>query len=136
MKNKTIPSIVLIIYGLLVSFGPQTLFKVCVNSTTPMKCTYAAAAEIGIGLIAVLLGVLYMTSRGGHERITLSVASIGVAIVVMLVPSVLIGGCKNPTMPCILLTYPILYALSAAAMVFLGVNVLMLAKEEKKANRN
>ena len=105
MKNKTIPAVILMIYGLLASVGPQTLFKVCENSTTPMKCTYAAAAEIGIGAVTLLLGILYLLTQTRHERLLLSIAGIGMAALTAAVPAFLIGGCKNPTMPCVMLSY-------------------------------
>ena len=133
MKSKTFPAVVLAIYGLLSSLGPQTLFKVCENSTTPMNCTYAASAEIGIGLVTVLLAVLYLLTRSRHERMLLSVAGIGMAALTAAVPAFLIGGCKNPTMPCVMLSYPILYILSAVAAAFLLFNIFSLNKAERKA---
>ena len=133
MKNKAVPGAVLMIYGLLTSVGPQTLFKVCENSTVPMKCTYAASAEIGIGLVSVLLAVLYLLSKNRHERLLLSAAAIGVAALTAAVPAFLIGGCKNPTMPCVMLSYPILYILSAVTAVFLLLNMFALSKAERKA---
>ena len=132
MKNKTIPAIAFMIYGLLTSVGPQTLFKVCENSTVPMKCTYAASAEIGIGLVTVLLGVLYLLTRNRHERMLMSAAGIGMAALAAAVPAFLIGGCKNPTMPCVLLSYPILYILSGVAAAFLLFNIFALNKAERK----
>ena len=132
MKSKSIPAIVLMIYGLLASLGPQTLFKVCENSTVPMKCTYASSAEIGIGLVTVLLGVLYLLSKTRHERQLLSAAGIGMAALTAAVPAFLIGGCKNPTMPCVMLSYPILYILSGVAATFLLFNIFALNKTERK----
>ena len=132
MKNKTIPAVILMIYGLLASVGPQTLFKICENSTTPMKCTYAAAAEIGIGAVTLLLGILYLLTQTRHERLLLSIAGIGMAALTAAVPAFLIGGCKNPTMPCVMLSYPILYILSGVAAAFLLFNIFGLNKPERK----
>ena len=133
MKNKYVSAVLIAIYGLMVGFGPQTLFKVCVNSTTPMKCTYTAAAEIGVGLVALLIALLMICTRTYREGMLLSLAALGKTAFGLALPAFLIGGCKSSKMPCLMVTFPMIYAVSGILAAFLIVRILMLkgAREPK-----
>lgn len=134
MKNRMVTAAVMAVYGLLIAVGPQTIFKVCENSTTPMRCTYSASAEIGIGLLGVLLGVLMWFTRTRREGALLCVAGMGLATLAGAVPLVLIGGCKNPKMPCVMLSFPIIYLLTGLVLLYLAVTLfLQLRKKDRKA---
>jgi hypothetical protein len=58
MKKTVISGAVVIVLGLLISLGPQFLFKVCGHGESGFPlCHWSARAETGIGLLIVALGV-------------------------------------------------------------------------------
>lgn len=92
MKNKTLSGIVLAILGALISFMPKWLMdEHCINAR--MNCFWSGKAELGIGLLIVILALLliYFESKEIRMGINLSLALIG--IFSALITSVLIGFC-------------------------------------------
>ncbi|MDR1956292.1 MAG: DUF4418 family protein, partial [Treponema sp.] len=57
VKKQLLYGIIIIIFGLLVAWGPQFLFKVC-NATEENfpRCHWSAQAEIGMGILITALG--------------------------------------------------------------------------------
>ena len=127
MKNKII-SIGTILVGLLLSAGPQFLFKPCPTTEKFMKCFWSCKALIVVGAILALVGLLQLITKEAKTRKALSVIGLALAISAILIPTVIIGGCAKPEMACKMLTFPVTHTLSAAAIVLQGLT--LMAKEK------
>ena len=127
MKNK-ITSIGTILVGLLLSAGPQFLFKPCPTTEKFMKCFWSCKALIVVGAILALVGLLQLIAKEAKSRKALSVIGLALAISAILIPTVIIGGCAKPEMACKMLTFPVTHTLSAAAIVLQGLT--LMAKEK------
>ena len=127
MKNK-IMSIGTIVLGLLLSAGPQFLFKPCPTTEKFMKCFWSCKALIVVGAILALVGLLQLIAKEAKSRKALSVIGLALAISAILIPTVIIGGCAKPEMACKMLTFPVTHTLSAAAIVLQGLT--LMAKEK------
>ena len=127
MKNK-IMSIGTILVGLLLSAGPQFLFKPCPTTEKFMKCFWSCKALIVVGAILALVGLLQLIAKEAKSRKALSVIGLALAISAILIPTVIIGGCVKPEMACKMLTFPVTHTLSAAAIVLQGLT--LMAKEK------
>jgi hypothetical protein len=131
MKNKFIFGIAVIIIGLLIALGPQTLFPVCEAEEMIMKCFWTARAELGAGLVIALLGLATLlfpsiqTRRGFFIAIGLN------ALLALFIPSILIGVCAGKHMRCHALTLPALLVLSAVLLALAIVNSLLLEKTKE-----
>jgi hypothetical protein len=77
--------------------------------TIPMKCLWTARAETGIGAMVLFVGVLLLISQNLESRKFLSLCAFGLGILIVLFPTVLIGVCANPEMPCISVMKPFLF---------------------------
>ena len=127
MKNK-IMSIGTIVLGLLLSAGPQFLFKPCPTTEKFMKCFWSCKALIVVGAVLALVGLLQLIAKEAKSRKALSVIGLVLAISAILIPTVIIGGCVKPEMACKMLTFPVTHTLSAAAIVLQGLT--LMAKEK------
>lgn len=98
-----------LILGLLVFLTPEVLVPVCTElvemksgALRPMRCAYAAKAEMLLGALLMVTGLLIILYRKTTKLVAalgLIVSAIGIAII--LVPqSYIIGVCMHHTMPC------------------------------------
>lgn len=130
MKNRLISGIGAILAGLLVAVGPQTIFRLCGPKPdgTWMKCHWTGQAELGVGLFIAALGVLLLVFSNEKVRLGLSLAAVLAGVLVLLLPTALIGGCSMSTMNCQRLTFPaleILGSLTVAGFTFNSVFLLL-----------
>jgi hypothetical protein len=109
-------AMVLMILGLVTIFVPS--FYTCHahgkavqlpgGKTIPMKCLWTARGEIGMGILVLAIGIFLFISRTLESRRFFSILALLLGIFIILLPSVLIGVCINPDMPCVVLMKPIL----------------------------
>jgi hypothetical protein len=129
MKKRLVFGIPFIIIGLLIAFGPLTIFPVCeVMGTMIMKCFWTARAEIGIGLIIVILGILTLVFKSPQVRLGLDIAVFLNGLLTLLIPTILIGVCAAPHESCRVLTLPALTVLSNILLLGAIINGLILVK--------
>ncbi|MFP3090270.1 DUF4418 family protein [Treponema sp. TIM-1] len=127
MKNRILSGGAVIVFGLLIALGPQFLFKVCpVVDDMYMKCHWSAQAEIGIGAVIALLGAALVFFSSPKIRLGLTIGIFLSAILALLIPHALIGGCAMPSMPCRKITFPALTVLSILLLITGGLNGLYL----------
>ncbi len=132
MKNKYVVGALLLALGLLVALGPQSIFAVCeFNPEKAMKCHWMAQAEIGVGLVIAVFGVLHMVMNHAKTRQGLSMAAVPMGLLVMMLPLKLVGVCMNVHMQCVTLTRPALIMLGIAVMLVGGLSAFALNKTEK-----
>ena len=128
MKNKLFASIPAIIFGVLIAIAPLTFAKVCQSEGgMHMACYYTGRAALGIGVVIAVLGVVALFVKD-QVRAGLNVAVFVNALLMLSVPTFLIGVCKSPMMHCASVTRPTLIVLSVLAAVFAAVAVYMDAK--------
>lgn len=132
MKNRIITGIFYIISGLLIAAGPQTIFKVCAAKEMVMKCHWSARALIAAGGITVIGGILYLFADLIRIRFNISILVLASYIASILIPSVLTGGCENKMMTCQSLTFPLIYVISSAALLYIAGNAVYLLRFLKK----
>ena len=139
--TRWISGIIFIVLGALIAFGPQTIFEPCTgllqtctdgvpsNKFVPMKCHWAAIAEIGVGGSIALLGLLLLLFRQVQVRFGLSLAQLVLGIITVFIPTKLIGVCMMKTMQCNILMQPMLIVLGCVVIAVSLANVLLLFKE-------
>ena len=130
MKNRVIVSVGYIVIGILLVLIPTLIFPVCNASEMKMSCYYTKQVEVGLGLFVVFLGILSILWKDKKVRIGISLAQIGVAILVFLYPSTLIGLCKMSEMACRIQTFPALLVIAIVLGVVSIANVLYLGKKD------
>ena len=135
MKNRLSTGLLGILYGVLLIAIPQVIAPLCgpMEDGGWMKCHYTGSAEIGVGLVAIVLGVLLLVFKDAAVRIGLSVGVVLNAVLAILLPAVHIGGCKMPEMSCRAHTFPALYIVSAIAIVGFVINLIYLYLSNKEA---
>jgi hypothetical protein len=140
MKIRLLNGLPVIALGLLVSLGPQFLFKACApvagpldahGSGTWMKCHWSVQAELGIGGLIAALGIAILLFRSRETRLGLFVGVFFASIVALFVPHALIGGCGMETMPCRALTFPAITVLAVLLVAVSSGNIFFLRKECK-----
>ena len=121
-----IPTIVLIVLGILLIVGPWTFAPVCeVNGmyaqlasgkTIPMPCGWTARAEIGIGALTILAGLLFAFSKSAETKRIIGLFGIGLGIFAILFPLYITKMCGLAEHPCNLVTKPVLVLLGVAVL--------------------
>lgn len=118
MKNRIITGIFFLVTGLLISLGPTYLFKVCeAMGDDFMKCHWTARAEIGIGLLLAVFGVISIVVSSVHIRLGLHIGAGLTGILAASVPTVLIGVCAMPGMHCHAIAAPSILVISLLVVV-------------------
>jgi len=96
------------------------------TSSKVMQCHWTAQAEIGIGILIALLGVLQLVFKSRQVRSGLGLALILNGMLALLIPTLLIGVCGSVHMTCRSLALPALVILSGVTVVASAVNVSYL----------
>lgn len=119
MKKNNIIGITIAILGLLIIFGPQSLFKACSihNEGVPPHCFYAIQAEIGVGIIIAALGICFIFLSDLKIRQGLVIGLFFMGIIALFIPNFLIGGCELKTMRCHRISFPPLNIISSVILV-------------------
>lgn len=90
----------------------------------PMKCHWAGRAELGLGLPLAAVGLVMAFSRSKESRRLLGITGMSLGSVAILLPTVLIGVCMNPDMPCVSTMRP---AEVLAGILVMGISVGVIA---------
>jgi len=127
MKNRIITGVSFVILGVLIAIGPLYIFKVCSPmGKEVMKCFYTAKAEIGVGSLIAILGVLLFVFKSAQTRFGVSISVTFAGILAGLIPTVLIGVCSMPAMHCHMVTLPAIIVLSVLTIAGSIINSLYL----------
>jgi hypothetical protein len=118
MKKNIIISTVVIALGLLISFGPQFLFKVCEAGCCGNLCNITAFAEVGIGLFIVALGACMLVYTDLKTQLGFVIGLFMASIVALAIPHILIGGCAGLEMDCRRVAFPALTIESVILLIF------------------
>ncbi len=117
----------LIVLGVLIVLTPWYIFPVCemfgmyAKTTTGtllvMPCGYTARAELGVGSLLALSGIILLIAKTPQARRAVGVISTALGTFAILFPTVIIGMCANPTHPCREGTEPTLILLGAVTIL-------------------
>lgn len=121
-----IPAIILIVIGILLIVGPWTFAPVCeVNGmyaqlasgkTIPMPCGWTARAEIGIGALTALAGLMLVFSKSAETKRIIGLFGIALGVFAILFPLYITKMCGMAEHACNLVTKPVLVLLGVAAI--------------------
>lgn len=122
MDKSKITGIVITLLGILTVLIPTVIFKVCeAMEGNFMKCHWTSQIEIALGIVAALLGLFITLSKERAAGSAYAVASAVNGVLVILVPTVLIGVCGSSEMPCASGTKP---ALVIAGSLIIAVSLI------------
>ena len=132
-KNK-ITGIVIAFLGLLTALIPTVIFKVCAAMDGKfMKCHWTSQTEVAVGITTLVLGVLIVLSKEKAAGAAYAVASAINGVLVILIPTVVIGVCGSADMPCHSGTKPALIIVGALIIVTALINAVSYIVSKKKA---
>mgnify|MGYP001034669855 CR=1 FL=1 len=118
-KFLTLPNslgIILIILGILAAVAPHTFLPVCqymgmlvktaAGTQIPMKCFWTANAEVALGVMVVVVAGVLIASTQRETKRALGIVGAILGILIILMPTALIGTCMDPKHPCNVYTLP------------------------------
>ena len=131
MKNKLFASVPNILFGALIAIAPQTFAHACTGHDMPGACHYSQQAATGIGVVILVLGVVALFGNV-QIRIGLNIAAIANALLLLAVPTFLIGIiCKGAMMHCRMVMLPTLIVLGVLTLVFAAVAIWLDSRAAK-----
>jgi len=130
MKKNIIFSALFIISGLLISLGPIYLFKACDAGCCASypTCYWMRMIELGMGMIITALGTFLIVYTDTKIQIGMIISIILTDIMVLLIPTVIIGSCTVKTMACNVLTVPVLIVIGIFLLICSVIRLLSLRK--------
>ncbi|KAA8820630.1 DUF4418 domain-containing protein [Bifidobacterium rousetti] len=131
MKNKLIASVPAIVLGALTAIAPQTFAHACQGHDTFGACHYSQQAATGIGVAILALGVIALFVDG-RTRIGLNIAVIVDALLLLAVPTILIGICPGAMMHCRMVMLPTLIVLGVLEIVAAAIAVWLDARGARR----
>ena len=132
MKNRIISGLLFTLTGVLVILIPTVLFPVCDSGMMKMSCYYTKRAEIGVGALIAVIGLVSLLISDKKIRIGLAISEFFNAALVLLFPLKLTGLCKMSDMACRVKTEPALIVISIVIFIISAAEVLFLIKQVKK----
>jgi hypothetical protein len=131
VKNRIIGGLLAIVSGALVAFGPHTLFKICEQShhEGASVCFWTGQVAIGIGIVLILLGIVYLFVSNPQIHVGLSIGIVATFVLLFLVANVLIGMDDMETMACRIATLPALNVITIVSVVLAGINIAFLSRK-------
>jgi hypothetical protein len=133
MKNRFISGGAALLFGGLTALGPQYIFPLCghIPDGEYMRCHWSGQAELGVGGLLAVYGVLLFMSRSPVSRVAYSVSAIFAGLLALFIPHFLIGGCAHPLMACRTTTFPALTVISLLTVLFFALNAVYLRYKKK-----
>ena len=131
--NKTkITGIVIALLGLLTALIPTVIFKVCAAMDGKfMKCHWTSQVEVALGIAVLVLGLLIVLAKENAASSAYAAASAINGVLVILIPTVVIGVCGSADMPCNSGTKPALIIAGALIIVVALINTISYLASKK-----
>ena len=135
IKNRISVGVGVIVLGILIAVGPQFLFKICEQTGHgATDCFWLGQAELGVGGVVVVLGILCLLSGKTKIRIGLSLALTSDGILSLLFVNLLLQVCEELHMNCRMVTLPALNIISVTLIAVAAINTVYLFKQSGKEN--
>ncbi len=135
----SLPALILIILGILIVVSPWTFAPICEvegmyaqlasGKTLPMPCGWTARAEIGMGVLAILAGLLLNFSQSAETKRVIGLIGVALGILTIMFPLYITKMCAMADHPCNLLTKPVL-ALLGVAVIVVSCYIIYMAQKE------
>jgi hypothetical protein len=101
-------SVIIIVLAILISVLPQLTdcqsqgrqLTLSNGQTVPMKCHWTAVAELVLGIPLAILGIELFLSRYKETRMALGILGATLGLLIILIPTTLIGVCMMSEMLC------------------------------------
>jgi len=130
MKKNIIIGAVIIALGLLISLGPQYLFKPCPpHGSSYALCHWTAMTELGMGMLIAAFGLCFIVFPDPKTQIGLTLGVFFTSIMVLGLPYALLGGCTDHSMQCHKVTFPIITVLGGILLLY---SIFVIALNEIK----
>jgi len=113
--KKIIIGIIVIVFGLLISLGPQFLFKVCDHGENGYP------------------GACMIVFTDPKTRLGLIIGVFMASLIAFAIPHTLIGGCSTLTMKCHRIAFPALTVESIVLLVFSAIMITVIAMRKPPA---
>ena len=123
MKNKLFASVPNILFGALITIAPQTFAHACTGHDMPGACHYSQQAATGIGVVILVFGVVALFVAP-QIRIGLNIAAAADALLLLAVPTFLIGIC--------MVMLPTLIVLGVLTIVFAAIAIWLDSRAAKR----
>ena len=134
MNKNRIIGIVVAVLGVLTSLIPTVIFKVCEAMDGKfMKCHWTAQTEVALGIVVIALGLLIVLAKEKAASAAYSVSAAVNGILILLIPTVVIGVCGSADMPCNAGTKPALIIAGALIIVAGLINTGLYITSKKSA---
>ncbi len=123
MKRVSTSGIVTAVLGLLIVITPivlpvcEGLLELANGKQVPMRCHWTARAEMLLGVLLLIVGLMvtFLKNPGERQRLHHQVGFLGLATI--LTPLFIIPTCTSPDMPCNVGTKPALIILGSLAFL-------------------
>ena len=99
--------------------------------TMPMKCHWSGRAELALAIPLLAMGIFLIFSRRSESLRNLSLTSILMGVLIILIPTVLIGVCGSAMMICNSVMKPTLILLGSLVIALGIAGVLQALKKER-----
>jgi hypothetical protein len=132
-KIRLILGIIIVVLGVLIAAGPEYIdaFSVCKEIHSGDACHWTARAEIGIGAVIALLGVLSLLVKSDGIRTGLGISILANGVLVLLIPTVLIPVSNMATMTCRTHALPALTATSVILIILSLAYIYVINRKEE-----
>ena len=133
--KRIIAGILLIIAGAVTAIGPYTFLHVCsADGMASMggmeaKCAGIPLVSLITGIALAVIGLAIVLVR---SNIILSLLGVVAGVVIIGIPTFIIGVCEEAHMHCHMVTRPALIVIGAIAIVVSLIPLTELKKEESK----
>jgi len=121
--------------GLLIALGPQFLFKACsldcgCCGEWPI-CYWSTQAVLGIGFYIAALGLCLIIFEDSKIQLGILAAIFAGAVVAILIPYALIGGCPGRTMADYRRAFPGIAIVASVTMVYACLLAFLCVRKKK-----
>jgi hypothetical protein len=123
-KSSVISAVVYLVAALVLSLGLATVFKSCSTAEKVMRCHYSTVTVGAVSIFLYTAAIASLFSDALKTKLFIHVVVIETAVINILVPKLLIGGCGMNTMRCQSITFPAIYLTSAILLLFAVINII------------
>ena len=141
MKTKVIGGLNILL-GALTAIGPRTIFHVCGGgmggAMTEMEMPCAGIPKAGLiaGIILAVLGIaLIAVGNKKAVSIVLGILSAASGIVIIGIPTFIVGVCGGAHMHCHMVTRPALIIIGAVTVFVAIINIVLANASQKAASQ-
>lgn len=83
----------------------------------PMKCLWSARAELALGIPLLVVGILLALASFRESIRSLSILGVVLGILIILIPTSIIGVCANADMDCLSIMKPLMIVMGVLSIL-------------------